>query len=120
MRHILLDSMSTENIEKYLASDYQYIGAFNEKSEIVGVAAIRGGTHLYHLFVRDDYQGNGLSRQLWQQIKYEVIDEKHPGRFTVNSSVNAESVYLKLGFQRMDGIRNRNGMVDIPMVLEPA
>ncbi|NBI52978.1 GNAT family N-acetyltransferase [Photobacterium alginatilyticum] len=31
--------------------------------------------------------------------------------------MNAEGVYLKFGFERIDGIRERNGMVDIPMKL---
>ncbi|WP_372771419.1 GNAT family N-acetyltransferase [Pseudoalteromonas sp.] len=37
--------------------------------------------------------------------------------FTVNSAVNAEIVYLRFGFKRIDGVRNREGMVDIPMAL---
>ena len=37
--------------------------------------------------------------------------------FTVNSAVNAEHVYLNFGFKRINGVRNRGGMVDIPMKL---
>ncbi|MFA0492056.1 GNAT family N-acetyltransferase [Vibrio splendidus] len=40
--------------------------------------------------------------------------------FTVNSAVNAESVYSRFGFKRTEGIRNRQGMIDIPMLLDLA
>jgi len=42
----------------------------------------------------------------------------NPRRFTVNSAVNAENIYLSFRFIRTDGIRNRDGMIDISMVLE--
>ncbi|WP_081305589.1 GNAT family N-acetyltransferase [Vibrio coralliilyticus] len=49
------------------------------------------------------------------QIRSELV------HFTVNSAVNAEHVYLSFGFKRINGVRSRGGMVDIPMelTLEP-
>lgn len=118
MHNILLRSMSESKVTEYLSDDYDYVVATNDKHEIIGVSGIRDKSHLYHLFVSDDYQGQGLSRKLWENVKSEALKNGNQGRFTVNSAVNSESVYLKFGFVRTEGIRNREGMIDIPMVLE--
>ena len=115
---ILLNSMSEENVEKYLSTNYTYVVAVTANGEMVGVAGVRDNSHLYHLFVDDNFQGNGLSRQLWEAVKEEAIKNGNSGIFTVNSAVNAENVYLRFGFKRTEGIRNRQGMIDIPMLLE--
>lgn len=115
---ILLDSMSEISIEKYLSKNYAYIVAETVNHEVVGVAGVRDNSHLYHLFVSDNYQGIGLSRQLWEIAKEAALQNGNCGLFTVNSAINAENVYLSFGFKRTEGIRNRQGMVDIPMVLE--
>ncbi|MEZ9015902.1 GNAT family N-acetyltransferase [Vibrio lentus] len=115
---ILLNSMSEENVGKYLSTNYNYVIAVTANDEVVGVAGVRDNSHLYHLFVDDNFQGNGLSRQLWEAVKEESIRNGNSGIFTVNSAVNAESVYSRFGFKRTEGIRNRQGMIDIPMLLD--
>lgn len=115
---ILLNSMSEENVGKYLSTNYNYVIAVTANDEVVGVAGVRDNSHLYHLFVDDNFQGNGLSRQLWEAVKEESIKNGNSGIFTVNSAVNAESVYSRFGFKRTEGIRNRQGMIDIPMLLD--
>ncbi|WP_153446859.1 GNAT family N-acetyltransferase [Vibrio algicola] len=116
--YILLNSMSEENVGKYLSTNYNYVIAVTANDEVVGVAGVRDNSHLYHLFVDDNFQGNGLSRQLWEAVKEESIKNGNSGIFTVNSAVNAESVYSRFGFKRTEGIRNRQGMIDIPMLLD--
>ncbi|MEZ8619196.1 GNAT family N-acetyltransferase [Vibrio splendidus] len=116
---ILLNSMSEENVGKYLSTNYNYVIAVTANDEVVGVAGIRDNSHLYHLFVDDNFQGNGLSRQLWETVKEEAIKNGNNGIFTVNSAVNAENVYSRFGFKRTEGIRNQQGMIDVPMHLEP-
>ncbi|PMO04096.1 GNAT family N-acetyltransferase [Vibrio splendidus] len=117
---ILLNSMSEENVGKYLSTNYNYVIAVTANDEVVGVAGVRDNSHLYHLFVDDNFQGNGLSRKLWEAVKEESIKNGNSGIFTVNSAVNAESVYSRFGFKRTEGIRNRQGMIDIPMLLDLA
>uniref|UniRef100_UPI0016807B3D GNAT family N-acetyltransferase n=1 Tax=Pseudoalteromonas sp. S16_S37 TaxID=2720228 RepID=UPI0016807B3D len=117
-RDILRNSMSVQCIASYLSDNYLYMVAINERDEIVGVAGIKDSSHLYHLFVSDDYQGLGLSRRLWECVKAQALNNGNTGRFTVNSALNAESVYLRFGFKRLEGVRNRQGVLDIPMALE--
>ncbi|CAM3032475.1 GNAT family N-acetyltransferase [Vibrio neptunius] len=115
---VLLKSMSEEKVEHYLSTNYHYVVAVTANDEVIGVAGIRDNSHLYHLFVNDRFQGHGLSRQLWEVVKENALNNGNKGIFTVNSAINAESVYLRFGFKRTEGIRNRQGMIDIPMMLE--
>ncbi|QSX31803.1 GNAT family N-acetyltransferase [Shewanella cyperi] len=117
---LLLHSMSVGKIEHYLSTNHFYVVAVNLNDEVVGVAGVRDYAHLYHLFVDDNHQGKGLSRKLWEAVKEESLRNGNSGRFTVNSALNSENVYLRLGFRRTEGVRNREGMMDIPMVLEAA
>lgn len=118
VRSILLDSMSEQKIESYLSANYVYLVAVDPDNAIVAVAGMRDSSHLYHLFVADSYQGQGLARQLWQALLVEALRQGNSGRFTVNSALHAEHIYLRFGFKRTEGVRNRDGMVDIPMLLE--
>lgn len=114
---MLLDSMSPVSVSGYLNGDYRYHLAVNDSGELLGVVGMRENRHLYHLFVREDAAGQGLARRLWDVARKVCLDKGNEGKFTVNSAVTAENVYLKFGFKRIDGVREREGMVDIPMSL---
>ncbi|WP_348541497.1 GNAT family N-acetyltransferase, partial [Vibrio zhanjiangensis] len=113
----LLDSMSTNNIREYIKSGYRYHIA-TDNGRLVGVIGMREHSHLYHLFVCDEYQGQGISRKLWEIAKSDILSQITTSYFTVNSALHAEHVYKKFGFERIAGIRTRGGMVDIPMRLD--
>jgi len=117
---LLLGSMSEEKIATYLVSNFDYLVAETKNKEVIGVGGMRDNSHLYHLFVSDQYQGQGLSRQLWDCLKEQAMIKGNRGAFSVNSAVNAEAVYSSFGFKRKAGIRNQHGVIDIPMVLEVA
>lgn len=116
VHEILLNSMTPERILQYLESNYYYLVA-ESNNQLIGVAGLRDYTHLYHLFVCDKHQGLGIAKTLWQTIKCDAQRINKTLTFTVNSAINAESVYLSFGFKRVTGIRNRDGMIDIPMTL---
>ena len=83
-----------------------WYGAF-ENGHLVGVLCMRQPQHIGDFFVREEYQGRGHGRRLFDQIK-EDYTEQH---FTVNSSPYAVPIYQKLGFratgpeQVVDGLR---------------
>ena len=70
--------------------------------------------------MHENYQGIGLSRRLWNEAKTECLSNGNTGNFTVNSALNSESTYLSFGFKRVEGVRYREGMIDIPMLLQNA
>ncbi|QUJ66505.1 GNAT family N-acetyltransferase [Photobacterium sp. GJ3] len=119
-RDMLQGTMTADCIKTYLQTGHRYHVAESAQGELVGVIGMRDNVHLLHLFIHDAHHGMGISRQLWETAKAECLRHGNQGKFTVNAALNAEKVYLAFGFQRVEGIRNRNGMLDIPMVLEYA
>lgn len=112
----LLKSMTPAAIEKYIQTGYRYHVAEEEK-QLVGVVAVKDNSHLYHLFVAQDYQRQGIASSLWQLAKQTCIEHGNPGEFTVNSSTYAQDVYKSLGFVAQSGPQEKNGVIFIPMKL---
>ena len=113
----LLDSMLECKIICYMQSDCVYHVA-EECDELIGAIAIKDNSHIFHLFVADKYRGRGVARDLWENAKVQSIVSGNLSGFTVNSAIGTEQVYLKFGFRRIDGIRERDGVKDIPMQLK--
>jgi GNAT superfamily N-acetyltransferase len=67
---------------------------------LAGFIGVRGGTHLFHLFVDAAYQRRGIARALWRAALDAALQPGHPGVFTVNASNVAVPFYASLGFER--------------------
>ena len=113
----LLESMTPAAIRKYIQSGYRYHIA-EVKKQLVGVVAVKDNSHLYHLFVAQDYQRQGIATSLWQLAKQVCLEHGNPGEFTVNSSKYAQGVYEGLGFVAQSGPQEKNGVMFIPMKLK--
>ncbi|MCL1126138.1 GNAT family N-acetyltransferase [Shewanella surugensis] len=113
---LLLNSMSTDKLAQYFDEDHDYYVAIID-DQIVGLIGMKAVSHLLHLFVSDAFQGRGLARRLWKTAKMAALNGAELMAFTVNSAINAQKVYKKLGFVPIDGIRTCNGFSDIPMTL---
>jgi len=70
--------------------------------ELAGFVGVRGGSHLYSLYVDKRYQRRGIARKLWETARAAALDgaPDHPGVFTVNASNYALPLYEALGFER--------------------
>ena len=97
--------------DRIAAPGFVYIVAENH-SGICGVAALRDARHLYHLFVKEELHRQGLARALLER----VMSTSDSSFFTVNSSLFAVPVYLRLGFVRAGEQQRRNGVTVQPMV----
>ena len=108
-----LESITPEAIRSYISDpSYYYLVAFQDE-ELAGVAALKEGTHLFHLFVAPPFQKKGLSRQLWDAIQDGAkLDNS---KFTVNSTPYAVPVYEKLGFNVTGPRTEMNGIAFVPM-----
>lgn len=111
----LLNSMTPEAIEGFFDDGFRYhVGEID--GEIVGVVGTRDDSHLFHLFVDDRYQGKGYSSRLWAIGREACLKSgNNPGYFTVNSSLNAQHVYERWGFERDGSLREGGGVKDQPM-----
>lgn len=115
----LLGSMDDPAIRRYIESGYRYHVA-EEDGELAGVVAVRDNSHLYHLFVSERFQGQGLAGHLWEVAKTASLSAGNPGLFTVNSSRYAVGMYENFGFVRQSEEVNCSGVVCIPMKLDLA
>jgi ribosomal protein S18 acetylase RimI-like enzyme len=115
-REFLLSTMTPASIRKFMQTGYRYHVAETD-NELAGVAAIKDNSHLYHLFVAEQYQRQGIAKKLWQIAMEACIAEKDVSEFTVNSSEYALAVYEKLGFVAQLGPQVKNGVVFFPMKL---
>ena len=108
-----LQSIAPSAIHGYItAPNFRCLVAM-DGPDIVGVASLRDGTHLFHLFVATSHQHRGIARRLWDALKCEAPG--HVAHFTVNSSPNAVSVYERFGFSCTGPRTELNGIAFFPM-----
>ena len=112
-----LASVSETAERQYLESPrYTYFVAEHE-SEVVGFIAMRDRTHLFHLFVAAEHQGQGIAGSLWRQAREHALRAGGSNVFTVNSSLNAVVVYERFGFVPSGAQVQAHGIVFLPMRL---
>lgn len=69
--------MTPDSIERYMQTGYRYHVAEMD-AKLVGVIGIRDNVHLYHLFVAERYQRQGLAKKLWQfAMEVSLRHKKH-------------------------------------------
>ncbi len=110
-------SISESAIQGYItASNFEYFVAVVQ-GRLAGVVALRDGCHLFHLFVAEQFQRQGVGGKLWQMVKARAIESGNSGTFTVNSSLNALPVYEKFGFVSNGPVVHAHGVAFQPMHL---
>jgi pimeloyl-ACP methyl ester carboxylesterase/GNAT superfamily N-acetyltransferase len=112
-------TISPEAVNGYTANpDFIYLLGFVE-AELAGVVAIRGGKHLYHLFVAAKFQRSGIASCLWQHARTRALESGNTEGFTVNATLFAIPFYQRFGFQIQGAQVEDKGVVFIPMKLMP-
>lgn len=106
-------SISPEAIRSHIINpNFHYICAL-QGTTIAGVAALREGKHLFHLFVASTFQRQVLARQLWLALKATASPSTE--EFTVNSTPYAVPVYERFGFVATGPKVEMNGIAFVPM-----
>jgi ribosomal protein S18 acetylase RimI-like enzyme len=112
----LLASMSVEGIAKHMQSGCRYHVAESE-GRVIGAVGVTNNQHLYHLFVDEAHQHQGIAKALWRVAMGACIAAGNPGWFTVNSTKVAQGFYERLGFVAQPVAQKRNGVISVPMKL---
>jgi len=99
-------------------SAYRYHVA-EQDGRIVGMVAMRGNAHLYHLFVDSAMHGSGLGRALWDNAREVCRLRGNNGRYTVDATPDTVGFYERFGFKVSGQLGVRNGHPAVPMKLEP-
>lgn len=76
---------------------------------------MRDQTHLFHFFVAESFQRQGLGRQLWQRARVNMPSAA--AGFTVNASLQAIPVYESFGFEKQGTVKMEHGVTFQPMRL---
>lgn len=100
---------SPDGIKSNIEQGYVYHVA-DDNGVIAGVIGVRNCQHLFHLFVGKPWQGQGLSRQLWDVGRRAATDAGGAPPFTVNASNYALKAYENLGFKRTAPLSVKNGI----------
>jgi GNAT superfamily N-acetyltransferase len=114
----VLQSIDPMGIAEFIAASHFCHWVASAQGQVMAVAGLRDNAHLYHLFVAPDWQGRGVGRALWQQVRSAALAAGNPGTFTVNSTLNGRAAYESFGFTVTGPVTQRDGLVYIPMGLD--
>jgi GNAT superfamily N-acetyltransferase len=114
-RALYLQQLAPEVIAQRLAAkDFHFLVA-EDGQGLVGVAAMQGNWHLYHLFVAKVDQRGGLGRRLWQILRDQALTDSPPRSFKANVPRYAIAAYTRLGFEADGAMRDEKGVRFQPM-----
>ena len=86
------------------------------RGKLVGLLEIRDENHIALFFVDEQYHKRGIGKKLFDYALNE-INNMYPGHkeITVNSSIFAEKIYKKMGFEKTAELQEKDGIKFIPM-----
>lgn len=111
-----LNFISDEKLFKmFLEGSYVlYVAKENEK--VVGLTSLRAGNHISLLFVDEAYHRKGIGRELLISIQKSI---KSDGvvKMTVNAAPFAVGFYERVGFMKVGGMLETDGIIYQPMTI---
>jgi GNAT superfamily N-acetyltransferase len=97
-----------------IQDDRSYLVAEVE-GEIVGMILVLNNNYIGQFFVQRERQGFGIGSALWKAVLLRAKSAGADGTFTVKSSIAAEPVYRRFGFQVIGVESVDSGFRFIPM-----
>jgi ribosomal protein S18 acetylase RimI-like enzyme len=113
----ILDYIAPEALAEHVKEDCTSIVALAD-DQIVGLIEVRNHDHISLLFVDENYQRRGISRELLNRA-IEMCRNHDPNltELTVNSSPYAVPIYARVGLAQTGPEEIRNGVRFMPMTL---
>lgn len=106
----LTETAFSERINNSEYSNFIY----EEDNITIGYISMKDNSHLYHLFVSEKHQGNGIARKLWEYVANHCLAKS----YTLRSSLYAVPIYIKFGFVESGIIQEKDGVRFQPMELQ--
>lgn len=101
-------------LRKIDADEIRFWGCYNEIG-LVGVIAVKDFAHICLLFVKKEYQRQGIAKRLFHTILAHYKTHEGIDKITVNSSPYAVEAYRHLGFINTDSEKTIKGIRFTPM-----
>lgn len=114
-----IQGMAVPAIESYVTAPNYFYQMGLVDGELAGVIAMRDGSHVFHMFVAEKYQGRGVARQMWQAASEHALRTGNRAGFTVNASRIAVPVYRRFGFFTVGALIEQHGIAYQPMRMRP-
>ncbi len=106
------EGLKEQNNHKYIENGSNLWIAIDENDNIVGTIALRKHNNeeaeIKKLYVRKDYRGTGLSKELYRKVMEEAKSKEFSRIFlgTYDKLESAIHFYLKRGFTQIDELYN--------------
>jgi len=110
----LLESLHVRETETRIGDGWLHL-ICSIANDLDGLLVVKPPSHLYHLFVRREFQKQGIARSMlaqadqWTNLQFGKCIE------TVNSSMNSIEVYRRLGFGICGDVISKKGVRYQPM-----
>jgi GNAT superfamily N-acetyltransferase len=101
-------------IQKLDSGEMKIWGSF-DTYKLSGVVATLNTNHICMLFIRKEYQRQGIARGLFEKVVDACRLDKNIDIITVNSSPYAVEAYRHLGFKETSAEQTLNGIRFTPM-----
>ncbi len=88
------------------------------RGKIAGILSIRDNAFVYHLFVAEKYQKQGVASALWEKGRELALQAGNPGHFRLNATPYAVPVYRQWGFRPTGERLYKYGIDFVPMRME--
>lgn len=105
-----------QEVSAALSAGDKKMWAYYQGSEIIGVLATQGASHISLMFVDKRYHRQGIARQLLDVALEELRKNGDTAQITVNSSPYAVEAYEHLGFAKAGAKQEKDGIIFIPMI----
>lgn len=101
-----LESLEVSAFESRFSDEKFTNFVYLEEPAIKAYISIKNGSHVYHLFVSEEFQGKGIAKKLWNHAKSQLP----ASAYEVRSSIFAIPVYQSFGFTITEPASSKDGI----------
>lgn len=103
---------------EYIIEEQRLYFVARDGARLAGFISLKDGSRISQFFVHPDYQGQGVGRKLWEEVRL-LTGNAASAEYTVDSSQAAVAVYERFGFRITGPVTVQGGLVFVPMRRRP-
>lgn len=107
--------VSDQELKKFFLQGFYHVFVATDHEKIIGIITLRNHCHISLLFVKQEYQKNGLGSALVEYLSDYVLYKNERDYLTVDAAPNAAEFYHKIGFWDLAPMQEKQGIRFISM-----